>query len=92
MADPSLRAREKGVLTARLEVTYQRPTLAGDFYVVQARALREDELEEKERGKRDRKIWVVATLETTEGQVCVAGRALFVIPRVTELRGAGEGF
>lgn len=96
LAEPSLRAAGRagpgGVLTARLEVTYQRPTLAGDFYVVRARALRDDELEDKERGKRHRKIWVVATLETTEGTVCVSGRALFVIPKGTELKGVADGF
>lgn len=82
----------KGVLTANLDVSYLRPTLAGGFYVVKARALRDDELEEKERGKRARKIWVDVWLESLEGTVCVRGRALFVIPKGRELRGLVKGF
>lgn len=82
----------KGVLTAKLDVTYLRPTLAGTFYVVKARALREDELEETERGKRGRKLWVDVWLETLEGMPCVRGRALFVIPKGRELRGLEKGF
>lgn len=92
MAEPSLRARGKGVLTARLELQYKRPTLAADFYVVTARALGEDELAPHERGKRDRKIWVDVRLETTDGRECVSGRALFVIPKGQDLRGVPEGF
>lgn len=82
----------KGVLTAKLDVSYLRPTLAGTFYVVKARALRDDELEESERGKRGRKIWVDVWLETLEGVECVRGKALFVIPKGRELRGLDKGF
>lgn len=80
------------MLTAKLDVTYLRPTLAGTFYVVKARALREDELEANERGKRGRKLWVDVWLETLEGMPCVRGRALFVIPKGRELRGLEKGF
>lgn len=82
----------KGVLTANLDVSYLRPTLVSGFYVVKARALRDEELEEKERGKRDRKIWVDVWLETLEGLECVRGTALFVIPKGRQLRGLEKGF
>lgn len=80
------------MLTANLDIAYLRPTLAGGFYVVKARALGEDELEEAERGKRSRKVWVDVWLETTEGVACVRGRALFVIPKGRKLRGLDKGF
>lgn len=80
------------MLTAKLDVSYLRPTLAGTFYVVKARALRDDELEVTERGKRGRKIWVDVWLETLDGIACVRGKALFVIPKGRELRGLDKGF
>lgn len=82
----------QGVLTANLDLTYLRPTLTQRFYVAKARALREDELEEGERGKRGRKVWVHVWLETTAGEVCVTGKALFVIPKGRQLRGLEKGF
>lgn len=82
----------QGVLTANLDISYLRPTLAGGFYVAKARALRDEELEVGERGKRGRKVWVDVWLETTAGDVCVRGRALFVIPKGRKLRGLDKGF
>lgn len=84
--------QRQGVLTARLDLQYRRPTGSQSFYVARARALGDDELEPADRGKRDRKLWVDLVLETPAGQPCVTGRALFVIPRGRELRGVPEGF
>ncbi|CAN8100464.1 unnamed protein product [Discula destructiva] len=81
-----------GVLTANLDLTYKRPTLAGGFYAVKARALREDELAPAERGKRARKVWVDVWLETIDGVECVRGRGLFVIPKGRALSGFEQGF
>ncbi|KAF3768628.1 hypothetical protein M406DRAFT_273066 [Cryphonectria parasitica EP155] len=81
LADPALRSASVGVLTANLELHYRRPTLAGEFYVARARAIPDTELEPKERGKRQRKIWVDVSLETMDGKECVGGRALFIVPR-----------
>lgn len=91
-ADPALRARDLGVLTARLDIQYRTATRGRRFYVVRARALRDDELEPRERGKRDRKIWVDVVLESPEGHEHVRARALFVIPKGKQLRGIPEGF
>lgn len=92
MQDPALSESRRGVLTARLELQYRKPTLANDFYVVRARATPEAALDDQEKGKRDRKMWVDARLETVGGHTCVEGKALFVIPKGTELRGIGENF
>ncbi|KAK7740807.1 hypothetical protein SLS53_005275 [Cytospora paraplurivora] len=82
----------KGLLTAKLDITYKKPTLSSDFYVVRATAVPEDELAEEERGKRARKVWVDARIETVEGQTCVASRALFVSPKGVDLRAIPENF
>ncbi|ROW16401.1 hypothetical protein VPNG_02898 [Cytospora leucostoma] len=93
LGDPSaLVGGAKGLLTAKLDITYKRPTLSSDFYVVRASAVPEGELAEEERGKRARKVWVDARIETVEGQTCVASRALFVTPKGVDLRAIPENF
>ncbi|KAI3392120.1 hypothetical protein diail_6163 [Diaporthe ilicicola] len=81
-----------GVLTANLDLTYKRPTLASDFYVLRARAVPEEALAPEERGKRGRKIWVDAAVETLDGKKCVECRALFVSPKSLKLRTVPENF
>lgn len=81
-----------GLLTANLDITYRRPTLSSDFYVLRARAVPEEALAPEERGKRGRKVWVDATVETVDGKVCVGCRALFVSPKSLTLRTVPENF
>lgn len=79
-------------VTANLEVRYLRPVKAGGFCVIRCRPLAEEELEPAERGKRGRKVWVVATVEDLKGRVCVEARALFVTPRGFGLKPLGDEF
>ncbi|ROV86931.1 hypothetical protein VSDG_10192 [Cytospora chrysosperma] len=85
-------ASGKGPLTANLDITYKSPTLSSDFYVVRASAVPEEALAPAERGKRDRKVWVDARIETVEGRVCVESRALFVAPKGMELATVPHNF
>ncbi|KUI74565.1 putative mitochondrial membrane protein FMP10 [Cytospora mali] len=87
-----LSASGKGPLTAKLDITYKNPTLSSDFYVVRANAVPEEALAPEEKGKRGRKVWVDARVETVEGRVCVESRALFVAPKGVELRAVPENF
>lgn len=87
-----LGASGKGPLTASLDITYKSPTLSSDFYVVRASAVPEEALAVGERGKRARKVWVDARVETVEGRVCVESRALFVAPKGMELQLVPENF
>lgn len=81
-----------GLLTASLDIAYKRPTLSSDFYVLRARAVPEEALAPEERGKRGRKVWVDATVETVDGRTCVECRALFVSPKSVKLRRVPENF
>lgn len=81
-----------GVLTANLDIVYKRPTLASDIYVLRARAVPEEELPAGERGKRGRKVWVDASIETVDGKTCVQCRSLFVAPKSMSLRRVPENF
>jgi acyl-coenzyme A thioesterase PaaI-like protein len=68
-------------VTARLKIDYRGMTFANGFYVIRAQAVREEELADGERGKRDRKVVVSATLEDLKGRVCAQAEALFVVPK-----------
>lgn len=81
-----------GVLTANLDIVYKLPTLASDFYVLRARAVPEEELPPEERGKRGRKVWVDASIETVNGKTCVQCCSLFVAPKSMSLRRVPENF
>lgn len=81
-----------GLLTASLDIAYKRPTLSSDFYVLRARAVPEEGLAPEERGKRGRKVWVDATVETVDGKTCVECRSLFVSPKSVNLRRIPENF
>ncbi|ROW10170.1 hypothetical protein VMCG_01850 [Cytospora schulzeri] len=87
-----LSASGKGPLTANLDITYKSPTLSSDFFVVRANAVPEEALAPEERGKRGRKVWVDARIETVEGRVCVESRALFVAPKGMDLREVPDKF
>lgn len=66
-------------VTANLQVEYKAMTLASGFYVVRLRARGEEELEERERGKRHYKSFVEASVEdAVTGRVTVVARGLFV--------------
>ncbi|KAK4181351.1 HotDog domain-containing protein [Triangularia setosa] len=66
-------------VTANLNIEYKRATLANGFYVIRVRSRTEEELPEKERGKRHYKSWVDAVVEDpVTGQVTVKAEALFV--------------
>lgn len=62
-----------------MQVEYKAMTLASGFYVVRLRARGEEELEERERGKRHYKSFVEASVEdAVTGRVTVVARGLFV--------------
>ena len=66
-------------VTASLGLEYKMKTLTNAFYVITARVRREEELPEKERGKRHYKCWVDATIKDAyKEQVNVVAEALFV--------------
>ncbi|KAK0749254.1 HotDog domain-containing protein [Schizothecium vesticola] len=66
-------------VTANLQLEYKAMTLASGFYVVRLRARDDEELEERERGKRHYKSFVDASVEdAATGRVTVVARALFV--------------
>ncbi|KAK4236110.1 HotDog domain-containing protein [Achaetomium macrosporum] len=66
-------------VTASLGLEYKNVTLANGFYVVRVRVRPEEELPEKERGKRHYKCFVDATVEdAATGTVTVVAEALFV--------------
>ncbi|KAI0169750.1 HotDog domain-containing protein [Hypoxylon sp. FL1284] len=77
-------------VTARLELAYRRPTVAGRYYVVRARPAEGEKDEDP--AKSDRKMWVQGTLETLDGRVCVRAKALFVVPKGVKLQPLVEGF
>lgn len=85
-------ANKKGIVTARLEIDYRSLTPSDSFCVVRARAVPEAELQDKDKGKRGRKVWVRTNLETVDGRVCVEGRALHVKPAGVDLKAVGENF
>lgn len=85
-------ADKRGIVTARLDVNYTHMAPTKSIYVVRARAFAEEDLPEKDRGKRDRKCWVKALVETIDGQPCVEATALYVKPAGTILRAVGENF
>ncbi|KAK4156755.1 hypothetical protein C8A00DRAFT_40772 [Chaetomidium leptoderma] len=66
-------------MTASLGLEYKKVTLANGFYVVRVRVRPEEELPERERGKRHYKCWVDASVEdAVTGVVTVVAEALFV--------------
>ncbi|KAI1101198.1 HotDog domain-containing protein [Jackrogersella minutella] len=84
-----LRFPSRTGVTARLEMTYRRPTLTAAYYVVRTRPIVNDD---DDVAKRDRKLWVEGTLETVDGKVCVEAKALFVVPKGVNLKPLVEGF
>ncbi|KAI2617073.1 HotDog domain-containing protein [Hypoxylon sp. NC1633] len=76
-------------VTARLELSYGRPTYTGHFYVIRTRPVFS---EGADPAKSDRKMWVEGTLETDKGKVCVKAKALFVVPKGVILKPLVEGF
>ncbi|KAL8387152.1 hypothetical protein RB595_010119 [Gaeumannomyces hyphopodioides] len=79
-------------VTAALELRYVRPVGTDRFHVVRCRPLADEELGPAERGKRDRKVWVAATVEDLGGRVCVEAKALFVAPKGIALAPLGDEF
>ncbi|ORY67321.1 HotDog domain-containing protein, partial [Pseudomassariella vexata] len=71
-------------VTARLELTYKRPTTTNVFYVVKVRP--------DGSRKSDRKMWVEGHVETATGKVCIEAKALFVVPKGITLMPMSEGF
>lgn len=92
LADSAIREQGKGVLTARLEISYQRPVRSPGFYLVRAQPVKDVELPVADRGKRDRKIWVNVQIEGLDGQVHVKAKSLFVVPKGTQLRAIPDNF
>ncbi|KAI9056259.1 hypothetical protein LZ554_001186 [Drepanopeziza brunnea f. sp. 'monogermtubi'] len=76
-------------VTANLELNYLKPVQTNGFYVI--RAVPSVDAEEKMGGPR-RKLWVQGRLETTDGRICVEGRALFVVPKKYSTREIKTGF
>ncbi|KAK0730060.1 HotDog domain-containing protein, partial [Lasiosphaeris hirsuta] len=66
-------------VTAYLNVQYKRRTAVDGFYVIRVRARDDDALPEKDRGKRNYKSYVDASIEdAVTGYVTVVADALFV--------------
>ncbi|KAK3298630.1 HotDog domain-containing protein [Chaetomium fimeti] len=66
-------------MTAKLGLEYKRITMANGFYVVRVKVRGEEDLPERERGKRHYKCWVDAQVEdAVTGAVTVTAEALFV--------------
>ncbi|KAH6854839.1 HotDog domain-containing protein [Chaetomium sp. MPI-CAGE-AT-0009] len=66
-------------LTAKLTLEYKKVTMANGFYVVRVRVRGDEDLPERERGKRHYKCWVDAQVEdAVTGAVTVTAEALFV--------------
>lgn len=76
-------------VTARLELTYRRPTLTAGYYVIRTRPMINAD---EDPAKSERKMWVEGTLETLEGKTCVEAKALFVVPKGVKLKPLVEGF
>ncbi|KAK0632210.1 HotDog domain-containing protein, partial [Immersiella caudata] len=69
----------KSGVTATLTLEYKKATLANGFYVLRVKSREDGDLPESERGKRDYKSHVDATIEdAATGQVTVKAQALFV--------------
>ncbi|KAK4673815.1 hypothetical protein QC763_115250 [Podospora pseudopauciseta] len=76
-------------VTAKLNIEYKKATLANGFYIIRVRPRTEEELPERERGKRHYKSWVDAVIEDpATGHVTVKAEALFVGGKGN---GKGEG-
>lgn len=76
-------------VTAKLNIEYKKATLANGFYIIRVRPRTEEELPERERGKRHYKSWVDAVIEEpATGHVTVKAEALFVGGKGN---GKGEG-
>lgn len=65
-------------VTANLELNYLKPVISNSFYVIRAVPVKE--------GYTERKGWVNGRVETTEGDVCVEAKGLFVVPKTYKLK------
>jgi acyl-coenzyme A thioesterase PaaI-like protein len=78
--------------TAYMKVKYLSPSLARGFYVVRARVRPDEELDEKDRGKRDYKAFLDAVVEdAVTGKVQVVGEALYVGTKVDKANASKFG-
>lgn len=68
-------------VTAHLELSYLKPVMTNNFYVIRAMPLIEE-------GKKShsRKQWVSGRVETVDGMKCVEGKGLFVLPKTNYLK------
>lgn len=73
---------KRPVVTAWLKLDYLAMTQEREFYLVGARVLEEEELQEEERGKREYKAYVQGWVESVRtGEETVVAEALFVGPK-----------
>ncbi|KAI0125160.1 HotDog domain-containing protein [Xylariales sp. AK1849] len=83
-------------VTARLELTYKKPTVTNAFYVIRVKPVLgegDNDLVGKDgTRKSDRKLWVEGNVATEEGKICVEAKALFVVPKGSKLKPLSEGF
>lgn len=90
-AASSMLAAGTGV-TARLALSYVRPTLANGFYIARARTRADEELDKAERGKGAYKAYVDGTIEdAATGAVCAVAEALFIGPKGKRVERGAEG-
>lgn len=74
--------KQRPIVTAWLKLDYLAMTQEREFYLVGARVKEDEELDERERGKRDYKAYVQGWVESVRtGQETVVAEALFVGPK-----------
>ncbi|KAI0147519.1 hypothetical protein GGR57DRAFT_493849 [Xylariaceae sp. FL1272] len=82
-------------VTANLDLSYRAPTLTNNFYIIRSQPMVTDgdEVVAADGSRRsDRKLWTQARMETEKGKLCVEAKALFVVPKVIQLKPLAEGF
>ena len=89
-ARPGAVAQKRPVVTAWLKLEYLAMTQEREFYLVGARVMEDEELEEGERGKRDYKAYVQGWVESVRtGEETVVAEALFIGPKPKQGERAG---
>lgn len=79
-------------VTARLELSYRKPVPTGQFYVVKCKPQLPQPLDAGQPQEELRKLWCHASLENMEGEVHVAAKGLFVVPRKYKLARVEDKF
>ncbi|CAK7266887.1 hypothetical protein SEPCBS119000_002259 [Sporothrix epigloea] len=79
-------------VTARLELSYRKPVPTGQFYVVRCQPQFPQPPADGQPQEELRKLWCHASLESLDGEVHVAAKGLFVVPRKYKLARVEDKF